>query len=295
MNLTHVAGNTFVLEGLEYIPLYKIDETRCILLDTGLLEEREDIEATLLSHNLTPAGILCSHAHVDHSANNAYFQQKYGTVVALTAPEAGMCSHILNLKCYCLVISPEMAQAEMTQLVHTPDVIIPNEDGMFQFLDIPFQIISTPGHSSGHISPITPDKVCYVGDALLSREMCMSKLPYALAHQIAYESREKLRRTTCDFVVMAHRGICRGDELSALVDENHALIDTRAQEILSLVTTPMDMSEINKAVCAKFSLLSSRPRRSLRFERNTRFFVEYLVDAGRLQMTCQDGIVLYHK
>ena len=47
MNLTQVKGNTWVLEGIQLIPLYKLDDRRCILLDTGLLEERpmpEDID-----------------------------------------------------------------------------------------------------------------------------------------------------------------------------------------------------------------------------------------------------------
>ncbi len=36
MKLTQVKGNTWVLEGLEFIPLYRLDDRRCILLDTGL-------------------------------------------------------------------------------------------------------------------------------------------------------------------------------------------------------------------------------------------------------------------
>ena len=60
MKLTQVKGNTWVLEGFELIPLYRLDNNKCILLDTGLEQEREDIENTLLEAGLTPAGILCS-------------------------------------------------------------------------------------------------------------------------------------------------------------------------------------------------------------------------------------------
>lgn len=77
MKLTQVKGNTWVLEGFELIPLYRLDNNKCILLDTGLEQEREDIENTLLEAGLTPAGILCSHAHIDHAGNNRYFQEKY--------------------------------------------------------------------------------------------------------------------------------------------------------------------------------------------------------------------------
>lgn len=45
---------------------------------------------------------------------------------------------------------------------------------------------------------VTPDNVCYAGDALLSQEMLTSKLPYCLSHQMGIESREKLRSFSWD-------------------------------------------------------------------------------------------------
>ena len=95
MKLTQVKGNTWVIEANQLIPLYRLGEGRCVLLDTGLAEEREELERTLLEAGLTPAGVLCSHAHVDHCANNGYFQQRFGAKIALTAPEAGMCASLL--------------------------------------------------------------------------------------------------------------------------------------------------------------------------------------------------------
>ena len=76
MKLTQVKGSTWVLEANELIPLYLLDDRRCVLLDSGLAKEREEIEKTLLEAGLEPAGILCSHAHVDHCGNNRYFQEQ---------------------------------------------------------------------------------------------------------------------------------------------------------------------------------------------------------------------------
>ena len=293
MDIRPIKGNTWVLEGMEWIPFYKLDERRCILLDTGLLGEREDLEQALLDHGLTPAGILCSHAHVDHGGNNRYFQEKYQIPVALTAKEAGMCAGLLNLKCYFLMLPPGMVEREAAHLVHTPDVIVPDRDGPFTFCGAEFQILQTPGHSAGHIAIQTPDRVCYVGDALLSREQLWAKLPYCLSHQAGIESREKLRDVDADFFVMAHRGMCRREELSALIDDNQALAQRRAGEVLSLITEPMTISEITRAVCGYFKLLTRKPSRALRFERNIRFFVEYLVDRGDLILETDQGVAVY--
>lgn len=292
MKLTQVKGNTWIAEGIEYIPFYKLDEAHCVLLDSGLLEEREDLESSLLSAGLTPVGVLCSHAHVDHCANNGYFQEKYGAKVALSFPEWGMCSCVLTLKCYFLTLPPGMVERESSCMVHDPDIVLP-PGGPFSFCGTRFQIVPTPGHSAGHVCTVTPDNVCYTGDALLSYELMEAKLPYDLSHQIAMESRERLRGLGCDFYIMAHRGVCTREDFGPLIDANQALVRRRAGEILSLITGPMTASEIGLAACRYYKLLTHKPRRALRFERNVRFFIEYLADTGQLEMECRDGVVHY--
>ena len=293
MNLTQIKGNTWVIEASELIPLYRLDEKRCILLDTGLLEEREELERTLSEAGLTPARVLCSHAHVDHCANNRYFQEKYGTKIALTFPEAGMCASLLTLKCYFLTLSPGTVERESACMVHEPDYFIPPNDGPFTLGGVRFQVVQTPGHSAGHICVITPDNVCYTADALLSGELLNAKLPYNLSQEMAIHSREKLRGLGCDFYIMAHRGVCSGEEIGPLIDANQALVRRRAEEILSLVDRPMTASQIAERACTRYQLLTHKPRRALRFERNVRFFIEFLADSGSLSQICQNGTAYY--
>lgn len=295
MKLSQVKGNTWVAEGIELIPFYKLDDRRCILMDSGLVEEREDLEQALAEAGLTPVGILCSHAHVDHCGNSRYFQEKYRLPVALTAPEAGMCSSLLTLKCYFLTLPPGIVAQDASSMLHTPDVILPSVDGPVSFAGAEFHILQTPGHSAGHVAVITPDRVCYAADALLSREYLNAKLPYHLSQAMAEESREKLRGLDCDAFIMAHRGVCSPLETEELIDENRTLIHRRAEEILSLVTQPMTASQITQATCERYQLLTRKPRRALRFERNIRFFLEFLLDLGKLEMVCRQGTTYYQR
>lgn len=94
---------------------------------------------------------------------------------------------------------------------------------------------------------------------------------------------------------MAHRGVCGSGEIDTLIEENQKLVRRRAQEIFELVDRPMTASEIDQAACARYELYTRKNRRALRFERNIRFFVEYLVDTGQLEMSCQRGVVLYSR
>lgn len=293
MKLSQVKGNTWVAEGMELIPFYKLDEHRCILLDTGLSEEREELEAALLENGLTPAGVLCSHAHIDHCGNSGYFQQKYHIPAALSAPEAAICQNLLTLKCYFLTLSPAMVEQESSCMIHTPDVLLPPQDGPFSFAGAEFTLIHTPGHSPGHVCTVTPDGVCYLADAVLSHELLGAKLPYNLSMAMCMKSREKLRGLPYDTYIMAHHGVCTGEELPHLIDENQALIRTRAEEIRSLITHPMTSSQIDAAVCAYYQLFTHKPNRALRFERNICFFVEYLVDSGLLEVRCRGGVARY--
>ena len=292
MNLRQVKGDTWVLEANQLIPVYRMG-SRCVLLDTGLRKEREEIEKTLLDAGLTPAAVLCTHAHVDHCANNEYFQKKYHIPVALSGPETGMASSILNLKCYRLLVSPDTAEQEMRDMVHTPDIIIPYVDWKLNLVGVEFGIVTTPGHSSGHVCVVTPDNVCYAGDAIMSREMLGAKLPYALSLQHAMESREKLRKLNCDYFIMAHKGICAGEEIGQLIEDNRALILQRAAEIRALVTEPMSFSQVCAKVCQKYELFSTRPRRALYYERNIRFFMEFLLDRGEIDMESRQGVAYY--
>ncbi|MBP1758308.1 MAG: hypothetical protein H6Q61_557, partial [Firmicutes bacterium] len=43
MTLRQVKGNTWVMESWLFIPLYKLDDRHCILLDSGLSQQEGEI------------------------------------------------------------------------------------------------------------------------------------------------------------------------------------------------------------------------------------------------------------
>ena len=55
----------------------------------------------------------------------------------------------------------------------------------------------------------------------------------------------------------------------------------------------MTASQISERACTRYQLLTHKPRRALRFERNVRFFIEFLADSGRLSQICQNGTAYY--
>ena len=187
--------------------------------------------------------------------------------------------------------SPKTNEGIVANMVLDTDVLIGRADGPVEFQGVTFNVVHTPGHSPDHISIITPDNVCYVGDALLSGKMLDAKIPYNFAHQAALDSYDLLLKLTCDKYILAHRGVF--EDLTELAEINRKLVLDKAELILSLITEPMSESGIYEAVCEHYTLLTSKPLKSAMMERNIHSYVEYLLDRGDLTDTPQHGIRYY--
>lgn len=289
MKLTQVKGNTYVLEAWELIPLYKTDDTHCILLDSGLKSEREELEASLAEYGLTPIGVLSSHAHLDHAVNNRYFQEKYAIPAALPQGEAALCTSLLTLKCYYYMHAPAFVRSIAPDMIQKDVLPIGAEDGPFELAGVTFRIIHTPGHAPDHISVITPDNVCYVGDAILSPRGL--KLPYAIAYGLELESVDKLKQLDCSAFILAHREVL--DEIGPTADLFRDLILRVAEETFSIVTHPMTEDQVCTALCERLQLLSSRPGRAMGTARNVHALLEFLMDRGDVTVISQRGVRYY--
>ena len=66
MKLTQIKGRTWYLDSDAYVGVYRLEDGRCILLDSGQRWEKEEILAALTENGLTLAGIINSHIHTDH-------------------------------------------------------------------------------------------------------------------------------------------------------------------------------------------------------------------------------------
>ena len=293
MKLTQVKGNTYVLEGWELIPLYKTDDTHCILLDTGLWTERGELETALAEHHLTPIGIISSHVHPDHSINDRYFQKKYNLPVALSEGEAALCTDATALKTHFQVPSLEGNEKMLAGLILHPDLLIGHEDKSVEFQGAVFEIIHTPGHSPDHISMVTPDGVCYAGDALFSGKMLEAKVPLNHSHRDALDSYELFPHLSCDRYILAHYGVY--DDVTELATANRHLILNRADRILSLVDHTMSEEEIRTAAFAHFDISPSDPFKTAMLEHNIRSYLPYLIEQGELESVFTGGVCRYQR
>jgi hydroxyacylglutathione hydrolase len=285
----HVRGNTYVLDlGILYLPFYRIDEQSIILLDTGLKkDDRERLTAYFEENSYNVAGILCSHAHIDHVGNAAYFREKYGCPVAMTREEAAIVDSDSSLKTFYASYSMNMAIEHFGHMVVETDEIIQKEQNEIIFCGVRFKLLHTPGHITGHISITTPDDVTYIGDALISYEVMESaKLPYAYILSQDIASKMKLYNLQSSMYILAHKGIY--PDVKDLITDNIYFYRKRAEEILSVITRPMTMEDILRAVALNMKIRIGSTYKYLVVERMLRCYIDYLCETHRIKLIVDD-------
>ena len=189
MELIQAKGDTWYLAAAELIPIYRLEGGRCILLDSGLESEREALSAALDRAGLTPVGVFGSHTHRDHSVNNGWLRERYGTRICLPEGEAVIASTPLMCKQVYASLSLEGLMEDCGGMVCRADETVGPEDGTAEFLGVPFRVLHAPGHTPDHICTITPDGVCYTADLLRAGPALEpARLPYHYAHAVARAS-----------------------------------------------------------------------------------------------------------
>lgn len=296
MDILKVKGNTYCIDtGMTYIPFYKINDEEIIMLDTGWKRgERQGIEELLEKNNYRVAAILNSHAHIDHIGNNAYFKDKYNSIIAMAAYEAFICSSEANLKLYYSSQALKLVKEHFGHMVCKTDIIIKEDEKEISLCGINFRIIHTPGHSPAHICIITPDDVAYLGDALISYEVMEgAKMPYAYILSEDMKSKAKLYDLHCSKYVVAHMGMY--DNIKKLIDDNMDFYESRAMRIYEVIDKPMTMEEILKAVIKSFNIRVNDIFRYYMMERMLRSYVDYLYDIDKLKLIIENGFLKYSK
>lgn len=195
-----LCGKTGYLE-TQYalLPLYHLSEREIVLFDSGV-DEDEALLQLLEREGLRVRAVICTHLHPDHVANNKALIDRHG---------AEIFGHHLEFPYF-------------HEHFGDPYPVTPIHDGDTMWLDgVPFRTLHTPGHSPGHLVLVTPDSVCCVGDAFMTREeLERSKIPYMDDVDRAIISMEDLRQTRFPWYIVAHKGVVTRAELDDLIDRN---------------------------------------------------------------------------
>lgn len=283
MELRHVLGRTWVAEAsTALLPIYRVTDTDIILIDTGYAKlDRTGLTALIEDRGFHLRGIICSHAHFDHSGNVRYLQQRYGAKAAAHIIEAGISVNPDAYRANYVALTYGKSREFFLEECFVADTIIGPEDDFLDFCGVRFGILQLPGHSAGHIGVVTPDNVAYVGDCLIDQQQIDSaKLPTSMFIARDLQSKEFLRWTQYDAYILAHKSVVT--DIAPLVDSNIAFIHRKAEELLNDLTDGMTFAQWISTFCQRENIRTKNELKFSIIERNFSNFVDWLTDEGRI-------------
>ncbi len=218
MEIRTVKGKTsYISRHGALIGLYFLSDTELLLIDSGVQQDDEMLEF-FRREGLGIKAVLCTHMHPDHVANNLALHRDFGAKIYMTE--------------------------EPFRFRHEGYPYALLRPGRQSFFGAELEAVDAYGHSPGQLALITPDNVCFVGDAVISQPLLsQSKLPYIEDVEQAILSMEKLRCMHCDYFVAAHEAVLPPDEFSALVDENIQKELELYEKLRLTVSMPMEIEQ----------------------------------------------------
>lgn len=268
MQFLPLHGNTGYI-ALEHalLPVYRLSKEDILLFDSGL-EESTPLLDLLDREKLHVRAVLCSHLHPDHTGNNALLVQHHGAEVF---------AHKAELT------------AQYSWLHHIFPVTAINDEHVVSIDGASIGIVPTPGHSPGHLSYITPDNVCYVGDAVMSCDVLFSaKLPFMEDIDGSLVSMETLRSTDCLYYIAAHKGVIPQSEIHDVINANIQKEILLYDLLRSLLQSPTPVENAVDHYLAAVGVQGERAKAAhIRYSALSRLHA--LVTAG--EYTLKDGFV----
>ncbi len=293
--LVHVKGNTWYINATVTIPVYFLNNRDIIIVDSGYKDkDGEVLAAVIKENNLCVKAAIASHSHIDHIGNFAWLREEFGTELIMNDIEACIVYDVALISYLYRPIHTSVLEEAYKHIYLKPDRTFTKEDTEIDICGAKFKLIFAPGHTLGHTVIVTPDDVCYLGDAIVSRNVLEhSKLLTSSDWVADIETKQKLHKIKFDKYILAHSGVY--EDIESLIDDNI----NRRLEIISnvenLLKTQSEwtITEIEKAVYKAFDMHTCNPQIMSIYRRNLTCLLEYLISKDFLSYKFEDGTFIY--
>ncbi|NLV20703.1 MAG: MBL fold metallo-hydrolase [Syntrophomonadaceae bacterium] len=294
MQLNHIAGNSYFLDGDNGVGVYVFSDRTCLLVDSGSsASQAKKIMTVLSEEGLQIETIFNTHAHVDHCGGNQYLQtQCQCRIIASPLAAAIIENPILGpamlftayplrvLRSRILMASP----SKVDQIIGPGSLLIKNE--LFQIYDL-------PGHSLGQTGLATPDGVVFLGDSLMHPRM-LQEYPFLYMVDITrqLETLAFIGSQKWPFVLLTHGGLV--EDLGDCAEKNQARIAVIAQEILTLLDQRRSHEEILAAMLIQYDLSANSGQYYL-VSSTIAAFISYLSEQKMIKNRVEQGVMKFYR
>ena len=232
-----------VILGSVNIGVIRLDESRALLVDTGLDRDsgRRAIRTVAEAGWGTVAGILTTHAHADHIGGHATVVERTGCEVWASPVEAALTQNPDLAPAILYGANPPAALRGKFLLAAASPVDHLVTGDSVTIGDLTIGVVPLPGHSPGQIGYTVGD-ICFAADIVFPRETIDKyRIPYLYSVAQHRESLETARTLDFRAFVPGHGPVLARQPFTALIDHNAASLDTVERAVLAALdrqTTP---------------------------------------------------------
>lgn len=298
MQLTKINGNTHYIPAPTNIGVFQFKDKYTLLLDTGdNNQQARKIADIIQENNLNIKYIANTHNHIDHAGGNMFLQEHYpGSLIYASEDEKLFLENGYLFPMYLYGGSPinELSRHFLkSKKLRIDETLTP---GGCKINDEKFEIIPLPGHARGQIGMGTRDRVCFLGDALFSREI-IAKYSFPFLFDIndqlgTYKTIEEL---DYDYFVIGHAPqIYSRSEIIDLVQINRDNLKLYLDLALDLFTQPHTREELLEEICILEELQLDFKEYYFSLA-TTGAMIAYLHDREELNYQLENGKLYYYR
>ncbi|MBN2898859.1 MAG: MBL fold metallo-hydrolase [Clostridia bacterium] len=206
-----IKGNTYYYDSISSQGGYCLND-QWLIIDTGG-DDSSAKKSIRAMENPDIKYIFNTHSHADHCGGNAYFEKRFApTIIAPFVEDKFIEAPILE-PIYFYGAAPPEALKNKFLYVKPSTVAMALKDTSpltlaFSEDEATFEVIALSGHAPNMMGIITPDRVAFIGDALLG-DSFLEKHALMFTYDVAkhLETLETLKTVSADAFILSHGGL----------------------------------------------------------------------------------------
>ncbi|KXZ39156.1 Glyoxylase, beta-lactamase superfamily II [Alkalithermobacter thermoalcaliphilus JW-YL-7 = DSM 7308] len=298
MKLEKIQGKSYYIKGGTNTGVYIFENKSVLIIDPGLSDARgKRLVKFFENENLNIKYIINTHEHSDHYGATKFILDSFKGSRTFSSYDAKLVienPYIFNMYTYGGKSSKFFDEnfKNRGQYFRVDEVL---SEGEVFLEDEYFEIIDLKGHSIGQIGVITKDKVLYLGDSLLDKEILEKfNFPFIIDVASQIKTLEKIKKLDFDFAVIGHR--------KELLDKEETL--DLAQYNIDLINKYIDYIKLKlRSLCTQQDLLAyiindhnlKLNYKEYYFSKSTlASMISYLAENENIDYKIDDGKIYYY-
>lgn len=299
MKLENIKGNTFYIKGGTNTGVYIFKNTEVMIIDPGLLGSRpRKLKETVESNKMKLKYIINTHEHNDHYGGSYYFKKVDKNICNISSKDAKVYIENEDLFYNYILggknneIMKKISRMETYNNVYIDKTV---SEGSMYINDTNINVIRLTGHTIGSIGIITPDKVLFVGDALISEDI-LKKYDFLFLADVEEQlnTLKKLRSLDYEYLVLGHgKCVITKEQSLELIDKNKDSIYKYINQVREYLINPITIETLLKNIL-NYNNLSYNYKEYHFFKSSLISLISYLINLGEVEYKLENGDLFYY-